>query len=127
MKILSDEQMNVLIENGKKIKEGNKQDIPSVVYLRFYNNPPSAWMLAAVEPDNHDLAFGLMQITDGTPELGYVSLKELEEIGVKHDPMFETADKLSIYRYAQMAKDYGEITLRITQKVTKDDLKHFSK
>ena len=128
MGILTDEQMKKLIENGKKIKDEFEGKIPVVAFLRFYNNPPSAWMLASVDPDNQDKAYGLMEIADGKPELGYVSLKELEEINndtgkIDHEPMFLHADKLDIHEYARIARDIGQISLRITERITKDDLK----
>ncbi len=128
MEILSELHLEKLIENGKKIKDDVKKDIPVVVFLRLYNNPPCAWMLASIDPDNHDIAFGLMQIGDGFPELGYVSLKELEDLRghngnkVKHDPLFEDADKLDINSYAKMAKQMGQITLRFTEKPSLEDI-----
>ncbi|MEP1782113.1 DUF2958 domain-containing protein [Reichenbachiella sp.] len=125
MKILSEQQMEKLIENGKKIKVGFKGEIPVVAFLKLSG---SGWMLASVDPDNHDKAYGLMEIAGGPPELGYVSLEELEGLTgfndnkISHDPMFEHADKLDIHKYAKMAKQIGQISLRMTERITKDDL-----
>ncbi|KYG77229.1 MULTISPECIES: DUF2958 domain-containing protein [Roseivirga] len=131
MSLLSKDQLAKLIENGKKIENGSDETVPPIVLLRLPNNPPSAWFLASVDPLNHDKAFGLIEIAGDRPELGYVSIKELEDLrgyknqGVYHDVLYESADRLDINLYARMAKDYGQITLRFTERVTKEDLLKF--
>lgn len=80
MSLLSKDQLAKLIENGKKIENGSDETVPPIVLLRLPNNPPSAWFLASVDPLNHDKAFGLIEIAGDRPELGYVSIKELEDL-----------------------------------------------
>ena len=75
-------------------------------------NPVGAatWLLTEIEPDG-DLAFGLCDLGLGSPELGSVSISELEGItlplglGIERDLHF-TADK-TISQYAEAARANG--------------------
>jgi hypothetical protein len=75
-------------------------------------NPVGAatWLLTEIEPDG-DLAFGLCDLGVGSPELGCVSISELEGItlplglGIERDVFF-TADK-TISQYAEDARVNG--------------------
>lgn len=125
--ILSDKQRAALLKAGKEADKaeaaGKRCHLPPVVLLRLPNSPPAAWMLAYVTPGDPDLAFGLMDLGEGFPELGFVRLSELESLrgyrgkGVSHDPIFKDASKLDISEYARIADDYGKITLRFDAKV----------
>jgi len=126
--MISDDQLSELIESGKKYRGDPKQDVFPVVLLKLPASPPSSWMLCYVDPDNHDKAFGLMQVAGGQPELGFVSLEELKSLkgyqdkGVYQDTLFDGADRLEINRYARVARSLGQITLQFTEKLNKDDL-----
>lgn len=128
MSLLTNEQLDLLIENGEKIAKDESAKTPPVVYLHFPWNPPSSWMLAYVEPNNHDMAFGLMRLAGGRPELGYVSIKELESLrgyedrSVFHDSLFKDADPLCVTEYASIARELGQIALQFTERVTREDL-----
>jgi hypothetical protein len=40
----------------------------------------ATWLLTEIDPDDGDRAFGLCDLGLGEPELGYVSLAELESV-----------------------------------------------
>ena len=121
MDILSDEQLAALIENGKTIQDngGDDSKIIPVVMLNLSGNAPSKWLLASVDPNNHDIAYGLMQIGNGCPELGFVSLTELKTLkgykdrGVYQDPLFESSPYASLAVYANTARELGQIALHM--------------
>ena len=72
------------------------------------------WLLSELLPHNPDLVFGLCDLGMGTPELGYVSLAELERVkgrfglGIERDLYFEGRFPLSVY--AEAARRTGSIT-----------------
>jgi hypothetical protein len=79
--------------------------------VKLFNPVGSAtWLLTEIEPDS-DLAFGLCDLGMGSPELGSVSISELEGIrlplglGIERDLHF-TADK-TISQYAEAARANG--------------------
>ena len=40
---------------------------------RFTPDAGATWLLTEIDPDDHDHAFGLCDLGQGFPELGYVS------------------------------------------------------
>src|SRR5579862_9847269 len=73
-----------LIANGElhrqmRLAGKAEPDFLPVVKL-FTPDARATWLLAEIDPDDHDRAFGLCDLGLGFPELGYVSLKELERI-----------------------------------------------
>ena len=119
--ILNDEQMAKLIANGRKQQHadatGTKCVLVPPVLLRLPSTPPSVWLLASVDPEEQDVAFGLMSVAGGPHELGYVRLSELKVLtgykgrGVYHDPLFAEARELDLNEYVQMAEITGQIVL----------------
>ncbi len=81
--------------------------------LKLFNlTGPATWLICAMEPDG-DTLFGLCDLGVGEPELGYVSLEELNEvsaglvIGVERDLSFRATHPVSVY--ARAAKAAGRI------------------
>lgn len=111
MKLLTKAQREKLIANGKAsaIKE---QDHYPVVKL-FTPDGAATWLLSEIHADDPDTAFGLCDLGMGSPELGYVSLSELESVRgklglpVERDLWFE-ADK-PLTAYAREAQAAGRI------------------
>ncbi len=74
----------------------------------------ATWLLSEMLPHNPDLLFGLCDLGMGYPELGYVSLAELESVkgrlglGIERDLHFEGRFPLSVY--AEAARVAGSIT-----------------
>jgi len=86
-------------------------DFKPVVKL-FTPDAQCTWLLTELDPDG-DVAFGLCDLGMGEPELGYVSLLELQSVRgrlglpVERDRHF-MADK-SITAYAEQAREHGRI------------------
>lgn len=66
----------------------------------------ATWLLSEMLPHNPDLLFGLCDLGMGYPELGYVSLTELESVkgrlglGIERDLHFQGRFPLSVYAEA---------------------------
>jgi hypothetical protein len=71
----------------------------------------ATWLLTEIDPDDHDHAFGLCDLGQGFPELGYVSLAELQSVrgrlglAVERDLHFIATKSISAYaREARLAE-----------------------
>src|SRR3569623_3096342 len=79
MKLITDEQRALLLANGRQSLDNNDFDPPPVVKL-FTPDAGASWLLTEIDPDDHDHAFGLCDLGQGYPELGYVRLAELQSV-----------------------------------------------
>ena len=83
MKLLTKSIRDRLIANGKAqdIVRGTKHefDLKPVVKL-FTPWGACTWLLSELDPTNPDIVFGLCDLGVGCPELGAVSISELESI-----------------------------------------------
>jgi hypothetical protein len=109
-KFITDEQRAQLLANGRMSMTTEDFDPPPVVKL-FTPNAGATWLLT--ELDSEDIAFGLCDLGQGFPELGYVSLAELEGLRGKwglpiERDLYFTADK-PISGYAREARLAGRI------------------
>ncbi|MBT1689882.1 DUF2958 domain-containing protein [Dawidia soli] len=99
--LLTRELIAKLKQNGLTPDE----DVPPVVKL-FAPGTDAAWLLRDVVEDDPDIAFGLCDLGLGFPELGYVSLAELETfrgprgLKIERDLYFEAQYPLSVYTRA---------------------------
>jgi hypothetical protein len=82
--------------------------------VKFFHPVGSAtWLISEMDPDNHDWLFGLCDLGCQCPELGTVSLQELEGIKLKwglkieRDLHFKASHPMSYY--ADRARDMGYI------------------
>ena len=106
-KLITDEQRAQLLANGRDSIENPHFDPLPVVKL-FTPNAGATWLLTELDAD--DIAFGLCDLGQGFPELGYVSLAELESLRgrwglpIERDLHFVADKQLSAYaREARMA------------------------
>ena len=105
--LLTAQQRLKLAENNRNCEA----DHPPVVRL-FVPNTKATWLLKDMLPDG-DMCFGLCDLGLGEPELGYVSLKELEQLlifkawRVERDDSFQT--DLPLSRWAKVARIAGSI------------------
>lgn len=119
MKLLTAQDRARLLANGALRREAERNDpdfwidfLP-VVKL-FTPDAGCTWLLAELDPDDTDHAFGLCDLGLGFPELGYVSLRELStlrgrlNLPVERDLHFVPSHTLSIY--AEAARGHGGIT-----------------
>lgn len=106
MKLLTKEQRAKLLKNNATPDEDKKP----VVKL-FSPVGAATWLLSSI--DENDIAFGLADLGFGCPELGYIDLKELEEIKlplglkIERDLHFRATKTLS--EYAKESSEAGRI------------------
>lgn len=79
MKLFTAEQWAKLLANGREAAKKSSFNPRPVVKL-FTPDASFTWLLAWVDPEQPDLAFGLCDLGMGCPELGYVSLREIRSI-----------------------------------------------
>ncbi|MAS94894.1 MAG: transposase [Verrucomicrobiales bacterium] len=110
MKLLTKSIRNQLIENYRKQQsEGEEIDFKPIVKL-FTPDAGATWLLTELNPE-HNVAFGLCDLGLGFPELGYVSLEEIESIRgglglpVERDRYFEAKKRLSEYAVEAREKE----------------------
>lgn len=112
MILITDEIRNTLIANGRRAARDPEFDPFPIVKL-FTPDAGATWLLAWVEPDDPDIAFGLCDLGMGCPELGSVRLSEIAAVRgalrlpVERDLFFEAAKPLS--RYVEDALKLGMI------------------
>ena len=76
-------------------------------------DPGCAWLLTEIDVDDQDRAFGLYDLGQECPELGYVFLREIESLcgtlglEVERDIHFE-ADRAQS-AYAELAQERGRL------------------
>ena len=109
MKLINDELRAQLLTNGQQSIEHDDLDPLPVVKL-FTPDAGATWLLTEIDPNDHDHAFGLCDPGLGFPELGYVSLAELQAVRgrfglpVERDLHFKATKTISAYaREARLA------------------------
>ena len=107
--LITDAQRVLLLANGRESLQDADFDPAPVVKL-FTPDAGATWLLTEIDPDDHDHAFGLCDLGLGAPELGWVSLQELETVRgqlglpVERDLHFRAEKRLSAYaRDARLA------------------------
>ena len=97
-----------------KLKSNPKDNADNKPWLKLFNPAGSGtWLISEID-DNNDTMFGLCDLGHGSPELGYVSLKELESLKlpfglkIERDMYFEPTKSLS--EYAKEAREVRYIT-----------------
>lgn len=105
-------QRDLMIRNGL-ISARDPAHSPEPV-VKLFGGGAMTWLLTELDPQDHDIAYGLCDIGQGTPELGSVRLSELEaqafppfNLGVERDLYFKPT--MSIGRYAALARQAGRI------------------
>jgi hypothetical protein len=110
MKLITDAQRAQLLANGRRTIEDDNYDPLPVVKL-FTPDAGATWLLTEIDPDDDDRAFGLCDLGLGFPELGYVSLTELQSVQgclglpIERDLHFIATKAISAYaREARLAE-----------------------
>ncbi|MGX8013695.1 DUF2958 domain-containing protein [Mesorhizobium sp. ORM8.1] len=117
MPLIPDDLKKQLLNNGRFNRHwiernGRTIDFKPVVKL-FHPCGGATWLLSELDPADPDIAFGLCDLGFGEPELGYVSLSEIESvegplgIGIERDLHF-TATK-TLTEYADEARIHQRI------------------
>jgi hypothetical protein len=118
MKLLTQELRERLLQNGR-LKDhyagtDSEPDFLPVVKL-FTPDAGCTWLLTELDPADPDIAFGLCDLGLGFPELGSVSISELESVHgklglpVERDLHFMPTKTISAY--ADEARRAGRITV----------------
>ena len=102
MNLITETLRAQLLANGRQSLDNDDFDPPPVVKL-FTPDAGATWLLTEIDPHNHDHAFGLCDLGQGFPELGYVSLAELQSVRgrlglpVERDLHFVATKAISAY------------------------------
>jgi Protein of unknown function (DUF2958) len=113
-KLITDEQRAQLLANGRQSLEQENFDPAPVVKL-FTPDAGATWLLTEIDPDDHDHAFGLCDLGQGYPELGWVSLAEIAAVRgglglpAERDLHFNPEKPISVF--AREARLAGRITM----------------
>lgn len=109
MNLIPDELRPQLLANG------NDPDHDHVPLVKLFNPSGQAtWLISEIQPYDEDILFGLCDLGMGFPELGTVSLSELQSVrgrlglGIERDLYFVGRYPLSVY--AEAAHTQGAIT-----------------
>jgi Protein of unknown function (DUF2958) len=109
MNLITETLRAQLLVNGRQSLDNDDFDPPPVVKL-FMPDAAATWLLTEIDPHDHDHAFGLCDLGQGFPELGYVSLAELKSargrfgLPVERDLHFIATKAISAYaREARLA------------------------
>ncbi len=107
MRLIDAATRELLLANGRD-RDGDHRPV-----LKLFNPAgPATWFICAMEADG-DTLYGLCDLGFGEPELGYVSLAEIEEvsaglaIGLERDTSFLPTHPISTY--ARAAYEAGRI------------------
>lgn len=101
-----------LLANGARSAAGEEIDPVPVVKL-FTPDAGATWLLTELDPSEPDRGFGLCDLGLGCPELGYVSIEEIESVRgrlglpVERDLHFTATKPLS--HYTEQARAKGRI------------------
>jgi len=103
-KLIPEEQRRQMLENGWISRNGCHDPLP--VIKLFTPDANCTWLLTELDPEDHDIAFGLCDLGLGFPELGYVSIEEISRLRgrlglpVERDLWFNANKTLSAYAEA---------------------------
>ena len=78
-KLLTKKQMKILLENGARARTGDP-DYEAWPVVKLFGGVAATWLVAELNPDRKDEAFGLADLGMGSPEMGYFSMRELASI-----------------------------------------------
>ncbi len=118
MKLLTKDIFERLLANGRANRDADGLPLEEAIDHKpvvklFTPDAGCTWLLSEIDPEEPDIAFGLCDLGMGCPELGTVSLSELESVRgklnlpVERDMHFE-ADK-TLSAYADEASKHGAI------------------
>jgi Protein of unknown function (DUF2958) len=106
MKLITEAQYAALLANGRAAREAartNRDIDPKPVVKLVTPHWYCRWLLTDIDPEYPQRAYGLCDLGDGRPYLGYVCLTDLEDthgkvkFTVAADPHFVPDKPLSVY------------------------------
>ena len=100
----------------KLLKNGANRDKDHAPVVKFFGGGACTWLISEMDPEEPDILFGLCDLGFGEPELGNVSLRDLQDIkfkpfglGVERDMWFKADKPMS--HYANKAREARRITV----------------
>lgn len=117
MKLMTAQQKKDLLKNGalnNKARDttGNTTDFYPVIKLFCPWGAPT-WLITELDPDDNDTMFGIADLGFGSPEIGYISLSEIEALkgpfglGIERDIHFTA--RHTLMGYARPAWESGRL------------------
>ncbi|MRN65414.1 DUF2958 domain-containing protein [Brucella sp. 10RB9213] len=110
--LITESQLAQLLANGARSAAGEDID-PCPVIKLFTPDAGSTWLITEADPADPDRLFGLCNLGLGEPELGYVSLSDIQSVRgklglpIERDLHFNAEYRVSLY--AKRARDAGRI------------------
>lgn len=114
MKLFTKAQRDQLLANGRASAESNGGIDHQPVVKLFNPCGAATWLISEIDPSDPDIAFGLCDLGFGTPEMGSVSISEIESVkgpfglGIERDLHFKP--KMKLTEYADKARAAGRIS-----------------
>lgn len=117
MKLLPQSIRQALLRNGRlrlQFQEDGEAEPDFLPVVKLFTPDGSCtWLLSELDPEDPDIAFGLCDLGMGCPELGSVSLSELESVrgklGLKIERDLYFTPIKTISAYADEARAAGHI------------------
>lgn len=99
--------------NGQLALEGNNTDATKPVLKLFNPCGAATWLISERDPEEPDLLFGLCDLGFGCPEIGRVSLSELQSVrlqfGLRIERDIHFRATKTLLEYADEARTKGRI------------------
>jgi len=111
-RLISEDERERLLAHGRARAAGRAIDPMPVVRL-FTPDAHAIWLLAALDPEDGDTAWGVVDLGISMPELGSVKLSDLASIvgprkqPVMRDRYFQAVRPLS--EYLRLAQENGSV------------------
>jgi hypothetical protein len=105
--LVPDDLRAQLLANGRNARRRGHDPVPVVKW--FTPDAQATWIITELDPDDPDIAFGLCDLGFGSPELGSVSVSEVESVRgrlglpVERDLHFHTDRPISAWADASRA------------------------
>ncbi len=108
-------QLLTKAQREKLLKNGRNRDQDHAPVVKIFNPMGSAtWLLSEIDDEDNSIAFGLADLGMGCPEMGSVSLDDLQNfrnnqtgLGLERDLHFKATAPLS--NYVDAARNAGRI------------------
>lgn len=120
MELFTEEQRLQLIENGRTNSPANPDYLQGkttdhMPVVKWFNPAGGqTWLISELDPENPDIAFGLADMGFGCPELGSISVSEIQSlrigpmgVRIERDLYFRPTKTLT--QYAEEARKLGRI------------------
>lgn len=87
---------------------------PMPVVKFFTPDANATWLISEMDPENEDMLFGLCDLGLGSPELGWVSLSEIQSVrgrfGLPVERDLHWRPTMTLELYAKLAIKLGRIS-----------------